>query len=426
MVQLNLIPKPNLNTKLRINSKVILSIKMLQMSNEELQSFIKQEAEKNPLIILKKNKLYNNEVNYDEGKKQSIKEWLYQQSSIFSTSPKTGKIIETFIENLDDSGFCQITSEEVAKISKNSLKDTNNILKKLKGLDPIGIFSQNLEEFLTIQLEKKHIYNNHYKTIINNLDLVATYNLKKLSNLCNLSEEEIKTLIENITKCNPRPLDAMTNSSVQIIKADIILKIINKKLKITMNNNDQYEVLLNKQYLNKIRLQAKLKPGEENQKFIKDYISHTNWLKNNLNKRNKTLLLVAKTIINHQKEYFFSGETKILPLTHKNVSQLLKINESTVSRSVKNKYIKFNNSTFPLNYFFSSKIKNSDNSAKSIKMQIKNIINENVNSKVKLSDQKITNLLNKNGIMISRRTVTKYRISEAIPNSQIRLRKLKN
>ena len=333
MVQLNLIPKPNLNTKLRINSKVILSIKMLQMSNEELQSFIKQEAEKNPLIILKKNKLYNNEVNYNEGKKQSIKEWLYQQSSIFSTSPKTGKIIETFIENLDDSGFCQITSEEVAKISKNSLKNTNNILKKLKGLDPIGIFSQNLEEFLTIQLEKKHIYNNHYKTIINNLDLVATYNLKKLSNLCNLSEEEIKTLIENITKCNPRPLDAMTNSSVPIIKADIIVKIINKKLKITMNNNDQYEVLLNKQYLNKIRLQAKLKPGEENQKFIKDYISHTNWLKNNLNKRNKTLLLVAKTIINHQKEYFFSGETKILPLTHKNVSQLLKINEGKFCRN---------------------------------------------------------------------------------------------
>ena len=134
---------------------------------------------------------------------------------------------------------------------------------------------------------------------------MATYNLKKLSNLCNLSEEEIKILIENITKCNPRPLDAMTNSSVQIIKADIIVKIINKNLKITMNNNDQYEVLLNKQYLNKIRLQAKLKPGEENQKFIKDYISHTNWLKNNLNKRNKTLLLVAKTIINHQKEYFF-------------------------------------------------------------------------------------------------------------------------
>ena len=91
MVQLNLIPKPNLNTKLRINSKVILSIKMLQMSNEELQSFIKQEAEKNPLIILKKNKLYNNEVNYDEGKKQSIKEWLYQQSSIFLQALKLEK-----------------------------------------------------------------------------------------------------------------------------------------------------------------------------------------------------------------------------------------------------------------------------------------------------------------------------------------------
>ena len=87
--------------------------------------------------------------------------------------------------------------------------------------------------------------------------------------------------------------------------------------------------------------------------------------------------------------------------------------------------MKFNNNTIPLNYFFSSKIKKSENSAKSIKIHIRNIINDNRNSKNNLSDQKITNLLNKNGIMISRRTVTKYRMSEQIPNSQIRLRKFK-
>ena len=426
MIQLNLTQKPGLKTKLRINNKVILSIKMLQMSYEELQSFIKSEAEKNPLITLKKNTFNQNEENYREEYEINIKNWLYQQSSIIAKNSIEKEIIEIFIENLDDNGFCKISTLEVSKLSKSSLIETTNILNKLKKLDPLGIFSKNVEEFITMQLIEKNKYNNSHQILIKNLNLVASYNLKQLSHLCSLNEEEVKILIQDIAKCNPRPVDALDNSPIKIIKADILVEIKNKNLKILINTNDQYEVLLNEKYLNKIKLQSKLKPGNENQKFIRDYISHSKWLKNNLNKRNKTLLLVAKTIINYQKEFFFKGEEGILPLTHKKISQILKINESTVSRSVKNKYLKFNNNTIPLNYFFSSKIKKSENSAKSIKNHIRNIINDNRNSKNNLSDQKITNLLNKNGIMISRRTVTKYRMSEEIPNSQIRLRKFRS
>ena len=132
------------------------------------------------------------------------------------------------------------------------------------------------------------------------------------------------------------------------------------------------------------------------------------------------MLIIAKEILNYQKNYFFNGEGELLSLTHKNISKITGMHESTVSRAVKNKFIKYKNKTIPLNYFFSSKIKKSNISSKSIKNKIRNIIYKHEEINDHLSDQKITNILNKNGIMISRRTVSKYRESENISNSQIR------
>ena len=120
MIQLNLTQKPGLKTKLRINNKVILSIKMLQMSYEELQSFIKSEAEKTPLITLNQNTFTQNEENYREEYEINIKNWLYQQSSIIAKNSIEKEIIEIFIENLDDNGFCKISTLEVSKLSKSS------------------------------------------------------------------------------------------------------------------------------------------------------------------------------------------------------------------------------------------------------------------------------------------------------------------
>ena len=425
MVQISLTQSPSIKTKLKINNKLIMSIKMLQMSYEELQNFIKKEAEKNPFIILKKNK-YQNELNYEDKFNKGIKEWIYQQSSILNTNPIKEKLIETYIENLDDNGFCRISSNEAAQLSKCSLTEAINVLEQLKTLDPPGIFSQNLEELLTFQIIKKYKFNKYYKIIIDNLNLVASHNIKKLSSLCELEEYKIEEMIEKIKNCKPRPLDSLNNEKIQNIIPDIIIEIHNKKIQLKMNTNNQYQIYLNEKYINKIKLQSKLKSRKETQIFIREHISHSNWLKNNLNKRNKTLILVAKKIFNYQKEYFFSGQSGILPLTHKNISKMINIHESTVSRAVKNKFIKFDNKTIPINYFFSSKIKNSDTSSKSIKNKIREIIYKNNNKYQHLSDQKITNILNKSGIMISRRTVTKYRISEEIPNSQIRLRRYKN
>ena len=130
MVPLNLIQTPSLKTKFKINNKLIMSIKILQMSNEELHNFIKKEAEKNPFIILKKTK-YNQETYNKNINNINIKEWLYQQSSILYNNPIEEKLIETYIENLDNNGFCKIDASEASKIVNCSYMEATNILRKL-------------------------------------------------------------------------------------------------------------------------------------------------------------------------------------------------------------------------------------------------------------------------------------------------------
>src|SRR6056300_682217 len=142
-------------------------------------------------------------------------------------------------------------------------------------------------------------------------------------------------------------------------------------------------------------------------------------LQSNLNRRNNTLFLIANKILNYQKKFFFDGEEEILPLTHKIISKKTFMNESTVSRAVKNKYIKFNNITLPLSYFFTSKT-NKNNSAIAIKAKIKKIIEQELNTDIAYSDKNIVDILIKQNVKVARRTVTKYRESLNIANSIVR------
>jgi len=427
MIKQILRQNPKLQTKLKINNKIINSFNILQMSHDELIDFTKSESEKNPFIILKKNnnlKLITD--NYSN--KNNIKEWLYQQSSIFYNNKKEKNLIEIFIENLDDNGFSKINTLEAAQLTNSTKAQALNILNKLKNLDPIGIFSCNIKELLQIQLIKKGIYNNHFKIILNNLNYVAEYNISKLSKLCNLPKNSIIKLIQIIKNSKPRPIDSLKNTEKYSITADILLEISDKKIETTLNTINNYEIHLNKNYINKIKLQNNKKTNKENINFIQDYITHAKILKNNINRRNETILSVSKKIFNYQKQFLLKGEEEILALTHKEVSKMVNMHESTVSRTIKNKYVHFNNKTIPLNYFFSTKTNSKDNkhSSKSIKIKIEKLIHNQEIKNYSLSDQKITKILNNNGIMISRRTVTKYRESMNIPNSRIRLRKLKN
>ena len=159
--------KLNIKINHKINSNIINSIKILQMSSNEIDAFTKKEIEKNPFLLSSKSFFGTNENSdiENQSKNDNIKEWLYQQSSLICLNHKNQRLVQVYIENLDNFGYCKITASEAASLTKTSTELSNKILLKLKLLDPIGIFSSSISEHLSMQLEKKGLLNSKYKII---------------------------------------------------------------------------------------------------------------------------------------------------------------------------------------------------------------------------------------------------------------------
>ena len=428
MLKQNISQIPNLKINQKINSTQINSIKILQMSAIELENYTRSEIEKNPFLISSKkyNEINDNNIdNYSEN--INIKEWLYQQSSFISINKWAQKLVEVFIENINNKGFCNLSTKDAAKMTQTTDEQSKYVLNQMKLLDPEGIFSENLEEHLIFQLKNKNIFNNNYNIIINNLNYVAAGNYKKLAQLCISKESEIMQLINTIKSLKPTPIDGFKEEKIDRVIPDFIVETNNDNINFSLNNTNKYEVLIDEKYVNEIKIKQKHLNIKEAKIYIKNCIAHGKMLQNNLNRRNNTLLLIADKIFNHQKKFFFNGEEEILPLTHKIIAEKTTMNESTISRAVKNKYIKFDNITLPMSYFFTSKtlgkINSNNNSAVSIKAKIMKIIDSEVNKDIIYSDKNIVDILGKQNIKVARRTITKYRESLNIANSIVRSKK---
>jgi len=421
--------KPNIKINQKINNNIINSIKILQMSSNEIEEFTKKEIEKNPFLMPSKRTYTSNENSNLENhsKNSNVKEWLYQQSSLIASNNEEELLIKVYIESLDNYGFCKVTATEAAQLSNVSVEQSKIILLRLKLLDPVGIFSNSISEHLSFQLHKRGILDFKYEILINNLKHVVSGNLNKLAELCELEMDQIISMINNIKSLKPRPLEELEEERIATVIPDILVTMDNKKINISLYNENYYQVFINEKYVNQMKIKQKELSNIELKKYIQESIAHGKTLQKNLNRRSETILLVAKTVLFFQKMFFFNGEAGVLPLTHKYISKKLFMNESTISRAVKNKYIKYNNKILPLSYFFTSRTNNNlnieNNSSISIKAKIKQEIASEKRLDIIFSDQKIVNRLKKESIIISRRTVAKYRESLKIPNSLIRSKK---
>jgi len=421
--------KLNIKINQKINSNIINAIKILQMSSNEIDEFTKNEIEKNPFLLPLKNSYASNENTNIENQpnKSNVKDWLYQQSSLIASNYEEENLIKIYIENLDNFGFCKITSTEAAQLSNASEEISNTILLKLKLLDPVGIFSNSISEHLTFQLKKMGIWDAKYEILMHNLKDLASGNLNKLAGLCEVKKDQILAMIKNIKSLKPRPLEELEAEKIETVFPDILVTIENNKINVSLYNINHYRVYINEKYVNQMKVKQKNLSNKDMKIYIQDCIAHGKMLQNNLNRRNETMFLVAKTILELQKKFFFLGQEFILPLTHKNISKKILMNESTVSRAVKNKYVKYNNKTIPLNYFFTSKPNNKLNSANISSISIKAKIKQAISTEKKIggifSDQKLVSMLEKENIIISRRTIAKYRNSLKIPSSLMRSKK---
>ena len=466
MAKLSQIPGTKLSQNIALTPQLIQAIKLFELNNIELEEYINKEIIDNPFLdkddgsikedindnyvednlsenttsikdeidistqedsIDDQSNIFdysysgeNSEItNYIEetiSSKKSLKESLIEQVNFTFKDDLEKKIALLLIDNLESSGFLKISLRDFSfEIGINEVI-VNDILVRLIKFDPVGVFSQSLEECFFLQLQDRKLLNKSIKKLINNLEILASGEIKKLSKICKTDESEIYEMLKILRSCNPRPLSSFDeNDRGDINEPDIIVKKIKSKWTVELNENTLPKVLINTGYYEEL---ASKKLSKKDKDYLASRYTSGKWMLKALEQRSATILRVSREIIEQQNLFLDKGLAFIKPMILKDIAKELDLHESTISRITSSKEIDTPRGVYPLKFFFSKAISSNgkeDISSQSVKSKIKDLIN---NEKVKtLSDTKLKDLLSDDGIKIARRTITKYREEMNIPSS---------
>ena len=476
MAKLSQIQGIKLSQNIALTPQLIQAIKLFELNNIELEEYIDREIIDNP--FLDKDDGFNekdNDKNYNENNlsennpsseseihisnqespiddqsnifdngygsdnseinnyieetvsfKKSSKDLLIEQVNIAFKNELDKQIAFLLIDNLDSSGFLKISLKDFSIDIGVDENKVNKVLLELKKFEPIGVFSQSLEESFLLQLEDRKLLNNSIKKLINNLEILASGDLKKLTKICDTDADEIFKMLKIIRSCNPRPLSSFDENDYDDIKEpDVIVKKVKSKWIVELNENTLPKVLINTGYYEEL---ASKKLTKEDKDYLATRYASGKWLLKALEQRSATILRVSREIIRQQNSFLEDGLVHIKPMILKDIAKELDLHESTISRITNSKEIDTPRGIYSLKFFFSKAIVsagNDDISSQSVKTKIRNFIdNETLKT---LSDTKLKDLLYDSGIKIARRTITKYREEMNIPSSfeRKKIKKLK-
>ncbi|MDA0938026.1 MAG: RNA polymerase factor sigma-54 [Bacteroidetes bacterium] len=347
--------------------------------------------------------------------------------------------IATFIiGSIDESGYLRRTLDELVDdlaFTQNIFVDRNQIeqtLKKVQTFDPPGVGARSLKECLALQLRKKATQSDRaalaLNIIENAFDEFSKKHYQKLMDRFGIDENKLKEVFETVGKLNPKPGGPLSGifQNTHIVP-DFILTIEEGKIKVILNkrnipelrvSNDYKEMLLGYKEASKTN-----KSQQEAVLFIKQKLDAARWFIEAIEQRHQTLLLTVNAIVNHQKEYFLSGdERKLRPMILKDIANEIQMDISTVSRVASSKYIDTPYGNKLLKSFFSEGMKNEEGEDVST-IEIKKILEQLIANEDKhkpLADLALAKLLKEKGYNVARRTVAKYREQLDIPVARLR------
>ena len=327
-------------------------------------------------------------------------------------------------EQLDDAGYFRGNLRDISASLGIKVERLSAVLQTLKTFEPSGIFAENLAECLAIQLRDRNRYDPAIAVLLQHLDLLAAQKFKELKNLCHVDDDDLKSMIADIRALDPKPAAFYHLENPSYIVPDVFVRRAKDgSYQIELNQLSLPRVLLNRAYFSEIKNQTS--HNREAKRYLKENLSHANFLIKALHQRATTILRVSEEIVRRQRDFFEYGVEHLKPMSLKDVAYNLELHESTISRTTNRKYMQTPRGLFELKYFFSAAAGtytgNEETSTLSIKHRIKQLINDETPDKI-LSDDKLVELLAREGIKIARRTVAKYREAQNIPTSAERKR----
>ena len=369
----------------------------------------------------------------------SFHQSLKNQLNTFSLDEEEQAIAEFLVGSIDDSGYIRreiIDLVDDLAFTANVFTTEEKVIIVLKKvvhtLDPLGVGARDLRESLIIQLkakDKTKFRSLSIEILETAFDHFIKKHYKKLQEKFHISEEELKEVIKEISKLNPKPGSsyAGNNKIAEQIVPDFSIKILNGELDLVLNARNAPELHVSREYNNMLKGYQEATVKSKSQKdavfFIKQKLDSAKWFIDAIRQRQQTLLITMNTIMQHQYDYFLTGdERKLKPMILKDIADKINMDVSTVSRVANSKYVSTPYGTKLIKEFFSESMKNDqgeDVSTKEIKKILESVIEEE-DKKKPLTDEKLAIILKEKGYPIARRTVAKYREQLDLPVARLR------
>jgi RNA polymerase sigma-54 factor len=351
---------------------------------------------------------------------ESMTKNLIGQLSLSTDDPIEQKIGEWIISEIDKRGYFSSSLEEGAERLGVEPAEVERVLKLIQTFTPVGIGARDLRECLLIQLEASHEDQPLLKKIVeNHLEQLAKKQYPKIAQALKITVQEVQELGTAIATLEPIPGRFFGDHEVIYIQPDVVVKKVDNEYVVYINDDGLPRLRISPFYR---KLLKEYKDNPKTKEYIRDKLRSAQWLVKNIQQRKETILKVAQNIVDVQKDFFDRGITHLKPLTLKEIAERIGMHESTVSRVTTNKYMETPRGIFELKYFFSSGIGSTYGetaSSTSVKEMIRTLI-DNEDKRKPLSDQKITELLNRRGLNIARRTAAKYREELGVLSSKYR------
>jgi len=350
----------------------------------------------------------------------SLSEHLTWQLGLSETEPRLAEIADEIIGNLNEDGYLLLTLEELCELTGATAEEAEAALRVVQALDPIGVGARDVKECLLLQLRARGQEDTlQWRIVDEHLQSLENHKFKEIASRTGSSFEAVLAAVEAIKRLIPKPGQKYNPQNVTYIQPEVTIARVGEEFVIIQNDEGMPHLRLNSAYKDLLKSNG---VSGETKSFVREKFRSAVDLLRSVNQRKQTIYKVCACIVNRQREFLEHGPTRLRPMLIKDVAHELGVHSSTISRVVTNKYVDTPQGVIELRKFFTMGVESPNGEELSIvqvKLKIKKLI-ENEDKAKPYSDNQLGQLLRRDNIFITRRTVAKYREQMQVPGSRER------
>ena len=351
----------------------------------------------------------------------SLSEHLIDQ--LHGQSGAVGDLARIIAETLEETGYLSVPLEQIAELSGAPMGLVEQALRLVQGLEPPGVGARSLAECLMLQAKAADRYDPAMARLIDNLELLSKGRTSDLKRICGVDDEDLADMIRELRAYDPKPGCRFSSAAAEEVTPDVFVRKTRSGYAVELNQATLPRLLVNRRYYQELKSGPQDKASRA---WLRECLGSAGWLVKALDQRARTIVKVVSEIVKRQHGFFDRGVSAMKPMTLREVAEAIEMHESTVSRVTSNKYLLCDRGLFELKYFFGSGVQSAEGdgaAAEAVKAGIREIIDSEAEV---LSDDAIAALLKQRGFDCARRTVVKYREAMGIGSSiqRRRMRKI--